>query len=98
MFHVKHSFASPGVFLLGVHLRQDGCEVVELEEIVAERVDQQRLERRLQQAQEAVRRGEDPVQVSLAFCRSVREAGGRILWDPQEMQESQEMRGTQETR
>ncbi len=57
-----------------------------------------RLSEKLQQAQEAVRRGEDPVQVSLAFCRSVREAGGRILWDPQEMQESQEMRGTQETR
>ena len=60
--------------------------------------DGARLSEKLQQAQEAVRRGEDPVQVSLAFCRSVREAGGRILWDPQEMQESQEMRGTQETR
>ncbi|HJA94001.1 MAG TPA: glycosyltransferase [Candidatus Eisenbergiella merdipullorum] len=58
-------------------LQQD----VEAADVRAMRV---RAEKELQKAWKAVERGEDPEEVSLAFCRKIRDAGLRICWEPWE--------------
>lgn len=41
-----------------------------------------RLSEELKDAQEAVKQGADPAEISFAFCRKIRAMGYRICWDP----------------